>query len=473
MRVIKNYLYNAFYQVFILLVPLITTPYLSRVLGPTGVGINSYTNSIIQYFILFGSVGVNLYGNRQVAFVRDDKCKLTRTFYEIFSMRVLTVILAYVAFLIFLMFTHQYHVYYLAQSVSLVAAAFDISWFFMGVENFAVTVLRNFIVKIITLISIFTFVKSYSDLTTYILILSLSLLIGNITLFPSLRRYIGRPVIKGMHIFKHFWPSLVLFVPQIATQIYLVLNKTMLGSMTSVQAAGYFDQSDKMVKMVLAIVTATGTVMLPHVANAFANGEHEKTKRYLSKSFSFVTAMSVPMTFGLMAVAHKFVPLFFTARFLSVTPIMTIEAIVILLIAWSNAIGTQYLLPTKQTKAYTTSVIVGAIVNLIMNIPLIILWGAIGASMATVLSEASVTLSQLVAIKKQVDFKALFTDTFKYLLAGVLMFVVVWQLDQHLPSTWLMLIVEVILGILLYALLLVVFRVKLIHEAKAILKDHH
>uniref|UniRef100_UPI000AD15DBC oligosaccharide flippase family protein n=1 Tax=Secundilactobacillus paracollinoides TaxID=240427 RepID=UPI000AD15DBC len=162
MRVIKNYLYNAFYQVFILLVPLITTPYLSRVLGPTGVGINSYTNSIIQYFILFGSVGVNLYGNRQVAFVRDDKCKLTRTFYEIFSMRVLTIILAYVAFLIFLMFTHQYHVYYLAQSVSLVAAAFDISWFFMGVENFAVTVLRNFIVKIITLISIFTFVKSYS-----------------------------------------------------------------------------------------------------------------------------------------------------------------------------------------------------------------------------------------------------------------------------------------------------------------------
>ncbi len=168
MQVVKNYLYNAAYQVFILLVPLITTPYLARVLGPTGVGINAYTNSIIQYFILFGSIGVNLYGNRQIAYVRDDKDKLTKTFYEIFLMRVMTIILAYAAFLVFLMFTGSYHTYYFAQSVSIIAAAFDISWFFMGMENFGVTVLRNLIVKILTLVSIFLFVKSYNDLYIYI-----------------------------------------------------------------------------------------------------------------------------------------------------------------------------------------------------------------------------------------------------------------------------------------------------------------
>lgn len=155
MQVIKNYLYNASYQVFILLIPLITTPYLARVLGPTGVGINAYTNSIIQYFILLGSIGVNLYGNRQIAFVRDDKDKMTKTFYEIFLMRIMTITLAYAAFLIFLLLNRNYHVYYLAQSISIIAAAFDVSWFFMGVENFGVTVLRNFVVKIITLISIF------------------------------------------------------------------------------------------------------------------------------------------------------------------------------------------------------------------------------------------------------------------------------------------------------------------------------
>ncbi len=155
MKVVKNYLYNAFYQVFILLVPLITIPYLARVLGPTGVGINSYTNSIIQYFILFGSIGVDLYGNRQIAFVRGDKVRLTQTFYEIFIMRVITICIAYAAFIVFLMFTHEYKNYYLAQSLSIIAAAFDISWFFMGVENFAVTVFRNLLIRIVTLICIF------------------------------------------------------------------------------------------------------------------------------------------------------------------------------------------------------------------------------------------------------------------------------------------------------------------------------
>ncbi|KAF0507035.1 flippase [Pediococcus pentosaceus] len=471
MQVIKNYLYNASYQVFILLIPLITTPYLARVLGPTGVGINAYTNSIIQYFILFGSIGVNLYGNRQIAFVRDDRDKMTKTFYEIFLMRIMTITLAYAAFLIFLLLNGSYHVYYLAQSISIIAAAFDISWFFMGVENFGVTVLRNFVVKIITLISIFTFVKSFDDLYIYIMILSLSLLIGNMTLFPNLRRYIGKVNFKNLKIWQHLKPSMVLFIPQIATQIYLVVNKTMLGSMTSVQSAGYFDQSDKMIKMILAIVTATGTVMLPHVANAFMKGEVEKTKQFLYNSFSFVTALSVPMMFGIAAVAQKFVPLFFTHKFLAVTPLMMIEAVVILLIAWSNALGTQYLLPTNQNSAFTKSVVLGAVVNIVVNIPLIMLWGALGATLSTVLSEVAVTGYQLYVLRRQVNYRSLFMDTEKYLLAGVVMFIAIFILDEKLVDSWSMLIIEVVVGILIYAILLIIMKAKIIKDAKMMFKN--
>ncbi|MDE3750534.1 oligosaccharide flippase family protein [Pediococcus pentosaceus] len=470
MQVVKNYLYNASYQVFVLLIPLITTPYLARVLGPTGVGINAYTNSIIQYFILFGSIGVNLYGNRQIAFVRDDKDKMTKTFYEIFLMRIMTIVLAYAAFLIFLMTTGSYHIYYLAQSVSIIAAAFDISWFFMGVENFGVTVLRNFVVKIVTLISIFTFVKSFDDLNIYIMILSLSLLVGNMTLFPNLRRYIGKVKLKNLRIWQHLKPSLVLFVPQIATQIYLVVNKTMLGSMTSVQSAGYFDQSDKMIKMILAVVTATGTVMLPHVANAFMKGEVEKTKQFLYNSFSFVTALSVPMMFGISAVARKFVPLFFTDKFLAVTPLMMIESVVILLIAWSNALGTQYLLPTNQNGAFTKSVVLGAVVNIIVNIPFIMLWGALGATLSTVLSEVTVTGYQLFTIRRQINYRSLFTDTWKYMLSGFTMFIVIFVLDKNLTDSWLMLVLEVVIGIAVYSTLLILMRAKIIIDAKNMIK---
>ncbi|WP_369833324.1 flippase [Companilactobacillus pabuli] len=470
MKVIKNYLYNASYQIFILLVPLITTPYLARVLGPTGVGINSYTNSVIQYFILFGSIGVNLYGNRQIAFVRDDSKELSKTFYEVFFMRIITVCISLLAFQVFLLIVNEYKTYYLAQSVSIIAAAFDISWFFMGIENFAVTVIRNLIVKIITLISIFIFVKSYDDLTAYILILSLSLLIGNLTLFPSLHKYVKMPKITSLNIWRHLIPSLVLFVPQIATQVYLVLNKTMLGAMISVQSSGYFDQSDKIIKMVLAIVTATGTVMLPHVANAFAKGNHAKTKEYLYNSFSFVSTIAIPMMFGLMAVSSKFVPLFFTAKFSEVIPIMVIESIVIILIAWSNVIGTQYLLPTNQTKQYTISVIIGALVNLVINVPLIFLWGAMGASYATVLSELTVTLYQLVVIRNQVKYKMLFKDTSKYVISGLVMYVVIYSLDRILKMNWLDLVIEVLLGIFIYIFLLIIFKADILNKLRNFMK---
>lgn len=240
--------------------------------------------------------------------------------------------------------------------------------------------------------------------------------------------------------------------------------------MNSVQASGYFDQSDKMIKIVLAIVTATGTVMLPHVANAFAKGQHEKTKSYLYTSFSFVTAVSVPMAFGPAAVAPKFVPLFFTSKFNNVIPIMIIESPVILLIAWSNAIGTQYLLPTKQTNSYTFSVVIGAIVNLVANIPLILVLGAVGAAIATVLSELSVTIYQLWVIRKQVSYRMLFNDTFKYLLSGIIMFVIVTFFDRWLSQEWIFLIFEVVIGIVVYVAFLFAFRVKILKKAKYLFK---
>lgn len=465
MRLIKNFLYNAFYQIFILLVPLITTPYIARILGPNGVGINAYTSSIIQYFVLFGGIGVDLYGNRQIAFVRDSKEKRTQAFYEIFIMRFFTVFLAYIFFLVFLFLIGNYHAFYLAQSVQIIAVAFDISWFFMGMENFAVTVIRNLIIRILTLASIFMLVKSYSDLWLYILILSVSTLLGNATLFFNLRKYITLPRFK-LHLWRHFKPSLMMFLPQVAMQVYLVLNKTMLGSLDSVSSAGYFDQSDKIVKMILSIVTATGTVMLPHVANAFSRGEKQKAKDYLYNSFSFVTAISLPMTMGLLAVTPKLIKLFLTSKFKDVIPVMSIELIVIILISWSVVIGYQYFLATKQLKNYTTAIVSGAIVNLIVNIPLIITLGAVGAAISTVISETTVTGYEMFALRKQVKFQRLFTDFGKYLFAGILMFVVVFVTDRFSPTNWLMLFIEVAFGILVYILIIILLKVKLIKIAK-------
>ncbi len=470
MTIVKNFIYNVLFNIFILLIPFVTIPYLAHVLGPKGVGINSYTNSIIQYFILFGGLGINLYGNRQIAFVRDNKIILKKTFYEIFFLRLITVSVSLFMFFVFFINIKEYRIYYLAQSISIFASLFDISWFFMGVENFAVTVFRNIVIKVITLISIFTFVKSYSDLTIYILIISISILVGDLTLFPSLPKYLGKQRIGKLNVWQHFWPSVVLFIPQSAMQFYLIVNKSMLGSMISVQSAGFFDQSDKTVKVVLAIVTSLGNVMLPHVANAFINGEINKTKEYLYKSFNFVTGLSVPLMFGIMAVSRKFVPLFFSKSFTPVIPILMIESVVILLIAWSNTLGIQYLLPIKKVREYTTSIVIGLVVNLIVNVPLIILWGAVGTSIATIISELTVTIYQLLILRNTISYSRLFSDFFKYFTSGIIMYLVVFFMDSNLPVSWGNLIFEAVIGGVIYLFIIIVLRVKFIDEIKHFIK---
>lgn len=466
MKIIKNYLYNVFYQVFVLLVPLITMPYIARVLGPTGVGINSFTNSNTQYFILIGSIGVSLYGNRQIAYYRDDKAKTSQIFWEVFLMRMITILVALAAFFIFLGFEKSYHQAYLMQAILIVAAAFDISWFFMGFENFKVTVLRNIIVKLISLACIFIFVRDKGDLTLYIAVLSISQLIGNITLFPYLKRYINLPNWRELKIWRHFKPSLVLFVPQIATQFYLILNKTMVGKMVSVEAAGFYDNSDKIIKMVLAIVTATGTVMLPRVANTFAKGDHEQVKKYLYQSFDFVSAISIPMMFGMAAIAPKFATMFFGQAFDAVGPLMMVESLVILFIAWSNVLGVQYLMPTGHNKEFTVSVTIGAVVNIILNIPMILWLGTLGAMISTVLSELSVTSYQLYIVKDDLNLREMLQEFWKYLLSGLIMFVVVLTMNLRLSFNMTQLIIQAVIGIIIYCSILWITRPRILNYLK-------
>lgn len=450
MKIVKNYLYNVGYQVFILIVPLLTTPYVSRVLGSYGVGVNAYTNSIVTYFVLFGSIGVTLYGNRTIAYQRDDFKARSQSFWEINFMRFITIIGAYIAFGIFFMLTDKYHEFYFAQSWQILAAALDISWFFMGLEDFGKTVLRNFAVKIVSVIMIFMFVKNAGDINLYILILTLSTLFGNLTLWPYMRRYVRKPDWSNLHIWRHLRPSLALFVPQIATQIYLVLNKTMLGSMDGVNSSGYYEYSDRIVKLVLAVVTATGTVMLPRMANTFAKKDFKKLNEYLYRSFDFVTMLSMAMAFGTAAVAPKFAPWFMGTQFSITGKLIPIEAIIIVLIAWSNALGTQYLLPIGKNKEYTVSVTGGAAVNLALNIPLIMGYGVYGAIISTVLSEAVVTLIQIYYVRWSVSYRRLFKGLWKYVFAGIVMYLVVFLISQHMQAKFINFVVQIVVGVIVY-----------------------
>lgn len=466
MKLIRNYLYNVGYQLLAIIVPLITSAYVSRVLRPNGVGANAFTNSIIQYFILIASMGIGYYGNRQIAYVRENHQKMAETFWEIQIIKIVMTLIAFIAFEIFMIFYLRQPEYMWAQSINLVAVAFDISWFYEGIEDFKVTVLKNSFVKIISMLAIFIFIKSKNDVTLYIIVLAISTLLGNLTLWPNIRRDLPKVNFKLLNPWPHFLPMIELFIPQIAIQVYVQLNRTMLGVMVNEAAAGFYQYSDNIVKMILAMITATGTVMLPHVANAFSKGNISRVNEMLYKSFDFVSSLAYPMMFGLAAVSLTLASKYYGPGYTPVGHAMFIESIVILMIGWSNVLGVQYLLPIHKQKEFTISVTLGAVVNVILNIPLIKLWGLNGAMVATSIAELSVTLYQLLIIKHLLSLKILFHGSWKYFISSIIMFIVVFWMNRNLKDSWLMMMIEIVVGIIIYTIFVFWLKAPIIYKVK-------
>ncbi len=461
------------YQILLLLAPLVTVPYVSRVLGAGGVGINDYTNATVTFFLLFGQIGVLTYGNREIAYHRDNKFERSKIFWEIIIMQIITVSMSYAVFLGFVWkFSQSYQWFFLVQSLLIVAGAFDISWYFMGMEDFQKTVTRNMLVKLISIGLIFAFVKTRDDVWKYILILSSSQLIGNITLWPYLKNSVKFVPLKILRPFSHFNPALLLFIPTITTQVYLVVNKIMLRFMdpTHTVAVGLFSQSDKIIKLVLAIVTATGTVMLPHIAHKFAAGDVKGIRQSLYNSFDFVSALSIPMMFGIAAIAQRFAPWFLGAEFYDSGKIMMIEAPVIVLIAWSNVTGTQYLMPVNRVKEYTISVTIGAVVNIILNLFFIEVFSAKGAALATTLSEFAVTAFQVYCIKTTIRRRQLFKSTWKYMISGLVMFIVVYRLNQIMHMNIINLLIQCFIGFLIYSVGVIFTKAPIVNQAQNLFK---
>ncbi|WP_283109446.1 polysaccharide biosynthesis C-terminal domain-containing protein, partial [Thomasclavelia spiroformis] len=424
--------------------------------------------SIIQYFILFASMGIGYYGNRQIAYVRDNRTKMAKTFWEIQIVKTIMILVSFIAFEIFLIFYARQFNYMVAQSINLVALAFDISWFYEGVENFKVTVLKNSIVKIVSMIAIFLFIKGPNDVTLYIAVLALSTLLGNLTLWPDIYRDLPKVKIKSLNPWIHFLPMAELFIPQIAIQVYVQLNKTMLGVMVSETSAGFYQYSDGLVKVTLALITATGTVMLPHVANAFSHGNMNKVNEMLYKSFDFVSSLAYPMMLGLAAIALTLAPKYYGPGYGPVGKAMMIESFVILMIGWSNVLGVQYLVPIHKQKEFTASVTLGAIVNILLNIPLIKLWGLDGAMVATCVSEFSVTAYQLFTVRHLLSYKSLFHGSWKYFISGLCMFIVVFYMNRNLKASWFMMGLETIVGIIIYGILVYLLKAPIIDQIKKV-----
>lgn len=456
----RNYLYNMLYEILVLLTPLITTPYISRVLQPEGVGLYSYSYSIVTYFILFAGFGSVAYGRRQIAFCCDDKKAVTRVFYEVLLLRILFTAISIAVYLILIINTDN-KLLFAAQGVFLIAVAFDISWFFQGLEEFGTVVFRNILIKLLNIAYIFIFIRSQDDLIVYVIGLSSMTLLGNISIWPYLKKYICKIRFSELNPFCHFKEMLQLFVPTIAIQVYTVLDKTMIGLFCSDSVEnGYYEQAEKIVKMVLTVITSLSAVMVPRISSTFAKGDNDAVKSYMYKSYRFVWLLGLPMVTGLICVSDYFVPWFLGDGFDKASLLIKVLSFLILAIGLNTITGQQFLISTKRQNFYTVSVCIGAVVNVILNLILIPRFFSLGAALGTLAAETAICVVQFVYVSygKHYSVIKIMSMSCKYLIASLIMGICITALKLIVPCDIFGTFVLIVSGIAVYALLLIILR---------------
>lgn len=465
----------------VLILPLVTTPYVSRVLGAENIGIYSYTQSIAAYFIMFGSLGMALYAQREIAYQQNDVKGYSRTFWELFLLKgIMLLISCGIFWLLFAAGDGELSLYYKILIIEILGNIFDISWFFQGLEDFKKTATRSILVKMISVVCVFLFVRSKDDLVQYFLIYTLSVIVGNLSLWLYLPDVLSKTRIKFKRIFRHLRPTITLFIPQIAVQVYTILDRVMIGAIIDDKSeVGYYEQSQRIVKILMTVVTSLGVVLMPRLANSYAKGERESITRYIKTSFNVVFILAFPIVFGLISVADVFVPLFFGQGYDKVCILLYITGPIVLLIGMSSVLGNQYLLAVKRQKEYTVSVVCGACVNVLLNSILISKLGAVGAAIATLVAETTVLAVQLFFTRKDFSTKEILTSGIKYLIGSLIMSGALFILNHTVlrqVSKMTHLLLDVLFGALIYLLYLIltkdVFFVGILRRAKEIIKKH-
>jgi len=386
----SNAIYNVLLNVASVIFPIITAPYVARVLEPDGIGLNSFANTYASYFALVALLGIPTYGVREVSKVRDDKEAISKLMSQLMSIAAITTVGVSAIYLtsiaVINQLTENYVIFFIAGFV-VYLAPFKINWYYQGVENFGFVTKVSLIIRTLSVICLFLFVRDKSDLVIYVILGVLGGVFADVWNFVKMWR-------SGIHLrftFKglrqHINPLLILFASSIAISIYTVLDTLMLGFITDYEEVGYYSNAMHLSKIILTAVTSLSIVAVPRVSYYMKNRDYDNITVLITKSFSAVSFIAFPVAIGLSCISPTFIPLFFGEKFVgSIIPLM-ILSFLILSIGLNNLTGVQVLIGMGYDKLFLYSVLFGTITNFAMNCLLIPLCGATGASIASVTAE--------------------------------------------------------------------------------------
>lgn len=471
MKILKNYVYNLLYQILVVVLPIITTPYITRIFSSQELGDYGYYSSIVTYFILLATLGVANYGTKVISGHRNE---INKNFWGIYSLQLGATILSISLYCIFCVNLPpmQNPVAYIL-GLSLVSKGLDISWLFQGLEDFRKITVRNITVKLIGVISIFLFVKSTNDLYLYVFLLTIFELLGQLSMWLPAREFIGKPHVDLEYARYHLKPIILLFLPQIAISLYVTLDRTMLGVLASTKDVGIYDQALKLVNILLTLVTSLGSVMLPRVANLLATNNHEEVNKMHEISFLVYNLIIFPIMAGMLIVNDDFVQFFLGQDFQDARFAIAIMIFRMFFIGWTNIMGIQILIPHNKNKEFMISTTVPAITSVGLNLLFLPKLGYMGAAIVSVLTEAFVWAIQLFFTRKYIKDVPIFGSMMKIILASAIMYglLLVSKTVIHFSPTINVLAFAVIGGII-YLFAILSLKVVDVKELKQIIRKN-
>ena len=454
-----NYILNLINTGTQMLFPLITFPYVCRVIEADGIGQINFFQSIISYISLFTCLGIPMYAIREIARDRSDVVQMNRTAMEILLLHSMLTLVGYAIVAILCLTVPQIQVnipLFLILSLTIFFTAIGCEWFYQGIEDFKYITIRGLIIKTVSVVLLFIFVKSKTDLLYYGCYTVFGVLGGNIFNFFRLRKYIHREniIFSELHIKRHIKPVLKVFSFSVVTSIYLQLNTVLLGFLKNALAVGYFAAATKVMQMLLMMSSCLGSVMMPRASHLIAENKEDEFNRLIQKSYDFTLAIALPMTIGLIFCAPSLIMALCGVKFEhSILPSQIIAPI-ILMVAISNVFGIQVLFPKGKINIVTLCCGIGAVADLILNLCLIPFFSYIGTSIAYLGAEVATTVSMYFIGRKYIPIIYFKKSHLTYALGCIVMAFVLYGISLLQQPTLTILLLQGCCGVLAYFIIL-------------------
>lgn len=455
---------------------IITTPYITRVLGVEDLGKVDYVNSIITYFILFSGLGIPQYGLREIARVRDSEDERTKVVIELGIILIITTFLSYIVLFGFLNYFKSFKELkqlILIMSTWILFNNIGFEWFYQGIENQVYITIRFIIMKLLALILMFIWVNSQDDYIKYGIIVVLMNSGSNILNLINIRKYLSFKNIKirDLNIKQHVRPIFIIFVAALSVSIYLQLDVVMIGVVKK-ESVALYTVPNKLIRLALIVVTALGTVLLPRISNCIKNNDKENYIKYINYSIKYILMLSVPMVTGIYLLANEIILMMAGNKFVESIFTMKLLSVIIFIVGLAYFLGFQILYPHGKEKYYTYAVTTAAVVNFIFNYLMIPKYYQNGAAVGTIIAESVGVLIMLFYARnylKEVEFYSM--KNLKYFIAVGIMGIVVTGIKYLNLENIQTLMLSVFLGTFTYGIILINLKEDLVMELIKFLKN--